>query len=187
MPQMKTPLLKRIFNHVMSFGFCVGVPAAVMVAMPVVSTTFTRNEGVVSATAVQKIFFVIPIETETMKSVTSVDDYQVSGTLSKTTRSGPVNDPKRPETRSEDMSWLVIQGHADSIRVPVSPVNIDDVRRRVSDFLDDDSKSEMRLFTFASWKISIVIAGVLCLLALTYLGSIVVGVRPRAGAVAVAP
>ena len=176
MAGQQKPILQRLFAHVMSFGLCVVLPAAVMSLMPVTSTTFTRDgAGVVRAVAVQRIFFVIPFLSEEVTVVTGVDDDHQSGTMSKTTRSGPVNDPKRPETRAEDMSWLVIQGRTGSIRVPVSPVNMDDVRRRARDFLQEPDKRELRLLTVANWKISVIAGGALCVLTLVYLGSLARG------------
>lgn len=175
MAHQKAALPQRIFAHIITFGFCVAMPAAVMLAMPVAGTTLTRTGGDVSATTVRKVFFVIPFLTETVAHVTGVgSDYQ-HGTLSKTTRSGPVNDPKRPETRSEDMSWLVIQGRGASMEVPVSPADIDEVRREVRDFLEDATRSELRLFTVANWKISVITGGLLSVLTLVYLGSLAWG------------
>ena len=173
MAPQKTSLFQRIFAHVMSFGFCVGLPAVVTMIMPVASTTFTRSGQTVSATSVQKMFFVIPFLTETVAEVTGVDDMHVAGTLSKTTPSGPKRDPMRPETRSEDMSWLVIQGRGSEVHVPVSPANIDDVRRKVRDFLEDGAAPELRIFSVANWKISVITGGVLCLLTVLYVGIIV--------------
>jgi hypothetical protein len=176
MSQQRAPLLQRVFAHIMTLGLCVAMPAVVMLIMPVASTTFTRAGGNVSATSVRKVFFVIPFQTETVADVVGVDDQYVHGTLTQTTRSGPVNDPKRPVTRTEDMSWLVIQGRGASLEVPVSPVNLDDTRRKVRDFLEDGSQPELRLFTVANWKISVITGGVLTLLTLIYVGSVVLGI-----------
>jgi hypothetical protein len=175
MAEKNAPLLQRLFAHVMSFGICVAMPAVVMMIMPVASTTLVRKTGVVSATTSRKVFFLIPFQTETVSQVIGVDDQYIAGTMSKSTPSGPKSEPMRPETRSEDMSWLVIHGKGESVEVPVSPANIDSMRRKVRDFLEDPAQTELNLFTVANWKISVITAGLLCILTLIYLGSIVWG------------
>ncbi|MCE9520407.1 MAG: hypothetical protein K8R87_12750 [Verrucomicrobia bacterium] len=173
MPQQKPSLLHRIFTHIITFGLCVALPVVVMCIMPVASTTFTRTGDTISAIVTRKVFFIIPFLTETVEQVKGVDDQYQAGTQSKTTRSGPVNDPMRPETRSESMSWLVIQGRFTSVEVPVSPANIDEVRRRARDFLQDETQSELRIFTVANWKISVITGAVLTLLTTIYVGSMI--------------
>lgn len=156
----------------MAFGLCVALPGGLTCLFPVATTIFIRSGSGVSAKAVQRAFFVVPFLTEEVARVTGVDEKLESGSLSKTTRSGGVNDPMRPETRSEDLSWLIIKGQPSEIRVPVSPVNVTDVRRRARDFLDDPAQAELRMWTVANWKISVVTAAILSVLTLVYLANI---------------
>ena len=170
-PAGKPSLLYRLWAHLLVFGLCVAMPTLVMLIMPVASTTLTRSHGSVSATVVRKIIFVIPFQTETLYDVIAVDDQYQAGTLSQTTPSGPKRDPMRPTTRSESMSWLILQSKEATVDVPVSPANMDEAQRKVRDFLGDESQPELRLLTVANWKISVITGGVLSLLSLFYVGN----------------
>jgi hypothetical protein len=55
-----------------------------------------------------------------------------------------------------------------------------DVRERVEAFLQDESRSELRFWTVANWKFSVIFGGLISLLTVLYVvgvvGSILVGI-----------
>lgn len=163
-------LVQKLFVHALLFGLCVVMPGVVMLIMPVASTTMIRQDGKVSASVTKKVFFVIPFSTRTVAAVSGVNDVYQAGEWSQTSSSGPRNDPKRPQTRTEDLSWLTIQGSPAAVDVPVSPADIDRVRGEIRDFLQDQGQEHLSLFTVANWKISVVTGGLLSMLTLIYIG-----------------
>lgn len=165
-------ILERVFREIMSIGFCVGLPAVYMMLLPVATTVMERKAGVVTATTSRKVFFLVPFQTEFVTNVTRIDDETVRGRLSQTLRSGPDDDRRRPATRAEDMSFIIIAGESGSINVPVSPVNLDDVRRRIREFVLTSQEPQLRIFSVTNWKWSVIGGGLLCVLPLLYVFTI---------------
>ncbi|MBX7210091.1 MAG: hypothetical protein K1X78_17365 [Verrucomicrobiaceae bacterium] len=173
-------LLGRILREIMSIGFCFGLPAAYMMLFPVATTVMERRGEVVTATCIRRIFFVVPCQTESVSGVTRIDHDIVRGSLSRTLRSGDEDDRRRPATRAEDMSSVIIVGTGGSIDVPVSPVDLDVVRRRMRDFVVESREPELRVFTVANWKWSVVGGGLLCVLPVLYLVTLLKTIVSRA-------
>ena len=79
------------------------------------------------------------------------------------------------------MGRVIISGRGGSIDVPVSPADLDGVRRRMRDFVVESREPELRIFTVTNWKWSVAGGGLLCVLPVLYLVTLLRGiVRPAA-------
>lgn len=144
-----------------------------MVFMPVATTTLTRQGESVSAVCERKIFFIVPFQTDSVSKIIRIDDEVVHGSLSRTLPSGSDSDRRRPPTYAEDMASIRITGSDGTVDVPVSPANLDSVRRRLTNFMADANQKQLSVFTVTNWKWSVVGGGLLCLLPLLYVGTLV--------------
>ncbi|MFO0914815.1 MAG: hypothetical protein U0795_17790 [Pirellulales bacterium] len=161
-----------IGQQLIAFFFCVLFPGFVTAVAPVSWVKLTRADGRVSAVAHTCVFFVIPYSTQRLDQVVSVGDRRVAGEWSRERST-------RKRHRSEDQGFLQLNGPDETIEVSVSPVNVKDIRERVEAFLGDAGRPELRFWTVANWKFSVIFGGLTSLLTVLYVigivGSILVG------------
>jgi hypothetical protein len=145
----------------------VAFPAAVTWLVPVTWTTFTRRDGRVEMTAKVCLFFVLPFRREDLAEVTGVGTQTIAGEQEKW-NTGTADDQKRYIT-TESEGYLLVHGRDREVRIAASPVGLDGAETKVREFLNNPAAANLRLFTVANWKTSVVVGGVLCLFTVLYI------------------
>lgn len=151
-----------LFGHAIAFLGCVLFPGFVTAVAPVSWVRFERNGEQVAAKAQICAFFVVPYRTTLIDPVVGVGDKFIAGHVT------PDHHHSHQGVRSEDEAFLVIHGKEDSINVPVSPVNIQNVTRQAHEFLEDPNSTELKMTVVANWKFSVIAGGVVSLLTVLY-------------------
>jgi hypothetical protein len=176
--QRPVSLRDRLFSHAVAIVFCVGFPAFVTWIAPVTWTTFTRHDGKVEMKAKVCMFFVLPFRRHELAEVTSIGQQTIAGTTSKF--NGGTTEDQRRDVTSESEGFLLVQGHDQQVRIAISLSDLDDVRRKVRDFLDNPTAPNLKLFTVANWKVSVIAGGVTSLFTVLYLVSLLSWLFPSA-------
>lgn len=162
----------RLVSHVAALLFCVGLPAAFTALAPVATIDFERAGPGVAVKVTSYLLFIIPYRRQALPEVNRIsDEFRRGKTYVETVeRNGR---QVRETRRNDDEAYLVLAGYGQSIRLPVSPANIQTVRQRAEQFLAEPEPPAMRLRTVPNWKFSVLAGGVLSLLTLIYLGVLV--------------
>lgn len=154
-----------IFGQAILLIFCVGLPVIFTAAAPLTVTNLTRENGAVTAHISKRLLFIVPFQRVTLRDTTSVGDRFVAGSTS--TVRNPTGGSRT--SRTEDSAFLTIESATDSAKVEVSPVNIKAVLEKAGSFVEDPSKTNLRLVTVANWKFGVFAGGLLSLLTVFYL------------------
>lgn len=154
-----------LFGQAILLIFCVGLPVIFTAAAPLTVTNLTRENGSVTAQISKRLLFVVPFQRTTLRDVTAVGDRLVAGSTG--TMRNPTGGTRT--TRTEDAAFLTIESTTGSAKVEVSPVNIKTVLERAGLFVEDPSKTNLRLVTVANWKFGVFAGGLLSLLTVFYL------------------
>lgn len=160
-----------LLMQLLAFVVLVGFPAGWTAAAPVSWIKFERRDGQVSASVKTCLLFVIPYRVKSISPVTGFDDRFLGGTTSYDSKR-----PHRQSVKSEDQAYLTIQSPDQQFEVPVTPHDIDSVKKKSEAFLNDPQATELKLFVVANWKFSVFGGGVISLLAVLYVGSLAFGV-----------
>lgn len=152
-----------IGSHLLGVVFCLLFPALVTGIAPVSWIEFHRQGGQVAAHVDICTLFFIPYRSVTIDPVIGIDNRFIAGHVT------PRDHHHDRATRSEDEAYLIIHGaNEQSINVPVSPVNIQQVKERVENFRTQSQDEELKLFVVANWKFSIIAGGLVSLLTVLY-------------------
>lgn len=155
----KEPLGDRVFNQVAALVFLVLLPAGFTFLAPVAWTSFTRHDGVVTATATTHLLFVIPFSRQTVTAVRDVAfDFESGGTSRSLNR----------YVKYEDKGWLIISGGSGRAVVPVAAADGPDVAARITDFLGRADMPSLTVFTYAHRLFSLLVGGLVTLLTVCY-------------------
>ncbi len=151
---------ERCFAHGALFFFMVMLPAVFTALLPVAWTTLTREQGVVTATTHKHLLMLIPFSWNTVAGVTNVDLRTESGSWTRSQgRYGKV----------EDRASILLVGKHDLARVPVDAERAQSTAGLMEGFLQDETSTSRRFFTYADLTFSIVVGGLLTLLSAGYL------------------
>lgn len=168
MPFAIRGLLERALVQAFAFAVCVVVPALATWMAPLSITDLSRQGPVVSAKVTTCIFFCISIREVVVSPVKSVASELHPGQTYTESVTQSDGRRKRETRRSEDEAFLALIGDDQRVLVPVSPVNVEQVKRRVAGFLTAAEPDELRLRTVANWKFSVLAGVPLTLLTLLY-------------------
>jgi hypothetical protein len=173
-PARKATIGEILFGHFIFFLFGVAFPAFITAIVPVSITHFNRDGDKIRADVRKNLLFVIPSSYSTVHNVVSVNDTFQAGTSTRSRSSSGSSSV----TTSEDQAFLVIEGRepAETVKVDVSPVNIDSVLEKAGTFLEDSQRPHLRLVTIANWKFGVVAGGLVSLLTLLYLYIVLSGI-----------
>ena len=166
--------LGNVAAHAIGFVGCVGLPAMFTFAAPVGRVVVSRDGEVVTARTRTCLLFVVPFRSATVSPLTSVGRRVVGGSMTRTTRSG-----RNEYHRSEDQGFLELKGPNGSTEVPVTPHDLEDVKAKVADFLNDPAQDRLSLFVVANWKFSVLGGGLASLMTLLYAVGLVATVATR--------
>lgn len=154
-----------MFGHFILFVACVALPAFFTAVAPISVVTLTRANGsaAVSARISTRLLFLILYKVTTIEEVTAIGDHFVHGGQSER-RPGDTR-----TTRTEDEAFLVIAGTSGEAKVPVSPVNIQNVEEAAGTFLNHPQQRTLKLTVVANWKFGVFAGGILTLFTVFYL------------------
>ena len=154
-----------LFGQFVLLIFCVGLPAIFTATSPLSVVRLTRENGIVSADVSKRLLFLLPYSHTTIQKVASIGDQFVSGSTSH----GGTGSSGSRSVQSEDSAYLTIEGSTGSVKVEVSPVNIDSVLKKTESFVADPSQPSLRLITIANWKFGVFAGGILSLFTLLWI------------------
>lgn len=179
MHRMPPTARDRLFSHVVLFIACAAFPAFVTWIAPVSWTSLTCHGERIEARVKVCFFFVIPFRTDELSHVASVDNHVRAGVREKF-GFGDADDQRR-EVTSESEGMLYLHGADKSVVVQVSPASLNSITREVREFLEDKERTqpELRFFTAANWKVSVLVGGIMVLFTLLYLFVVVTSLFSR--------
>lgn len=151
---------ERRVAHGALFFFVVLLPAVFTALLPVAWTTLTREQGVVTATTHKHLLMVIPFSWNTVTGVTNVDLRTESGSW---TRS------QGQYGKVEDKASILLVGEHSLARVPVDAERAQYTAGLMEGFLQDETSTSRRFFTYADLTFSLIVGGLLTLLSASYL------------------
>jgi hypothetical protein len=173
-PTRKATIGEMLFGHFIFFLFGVAFPSFITAIVPVSVTHFHRDGDGIRADVRKNLLFVVPYSYRTVHDVVSVNDTFQAGTSTRSRSSSGSSSV----TTSEDQAFLVIEGRepAETVKVDVSPVNIESVLEKARTFMEDSQQPHLRLVTIANWKFGVVAGGLVSLLTLLYLYVVLSGI-----------
>jgi hypothetical protein len=172
MPRKPSPATgrDRLFSHVVLFIACVVFPALVTWIAPVSWISLTRKGERIEARVKVCLFFLVPFRTHELADVTGVEDHVRAGARQKF-GAGNADDQRRDIT-SESEGLLYLHGPTEeTVVVQVSPASLDKTAREIRELISDQERArpELRFFSAANWKVSVIVGGIMCLFTLLYL------------------
>jgi hypothetical protein len=130
--------------------------------MAPVTVLILQREGgrAVRADVTHQLWLFIPVRTRTLRDVDSVTTrtHREPGYTPPTRTDGPGPGVLQPE----EEGFIVLSGERGSVEIGASPRDIDEIRRRVSEFLAG-SDVRLRLWIASNWKVAVLVEAVIAL------------------------
>lgn len=170
----------RLFSHVVLFIACVLFPAFVTRIAPVSWISLKREGDRIEARVKVCLLFLVPFRAHELADVTAVEDHVRAGTRQEF-GAGNADDQRR-EITTESEGLLYLHGPKDeTIVVQVSPASLDETARKIREFIGDQERAqpELRFFSAANWKVSVIVGGIMCLFTLLYLFVVITALFSR--------
>jgi hypothetical protein len=134
---------------------------------PVAILQLQREDGgAVRADVTQQVWLVVPRQAGVLRDVERV----ATDTLQQPTYQAPARPDgtdSRPVTPEQE-GVLILSGRNGALKLSVSPIDLDETRRRIDDFLAG-SDARLRLWLVSNWKFAVIAQAVVLLPALLIL------------------